>query len=105
MKVGIVIPIYKEYNCLNELEIIALIQAIRVLNRYMFNLIHPKNMDIAGYDRILSDNGISHKMVSFNNNYFSSTVSYSRLLLSKIFYQKFLEFEYILIISDRCICF
>ena len=89
-KVVIVIPIYR--NELTELEKVSLQQAKDVLGQYDMVFIAPDDLPVSlvyQYEHIL--------IYRFAARYFVNTASYSELLLSAGFYQRFIKYEYMLI--------
>ena len=85
----IIIPVYQE---MNALEKISIQQAVKVLNKYRICLVVPAAMDVSNY-LVYHDFAIER----FADSYFTSIASYSRLLLSTSFYERFKEYEYMLI--------
>lgn len=84
------IPIYKEN--LNEFECISLKQVLSVLARWDICFIAPEKLNL--------NCGIGEKSVRierFSDRYFDSRSEYSELLTSVNFYQRFIEYDYILI--------
>lgn len=94
MKVSIVIPVYRNPN--ND-EIISLRRCCEILGNYEAIIVAPINMDIKEYETIWYSYDISCRVERFDNQYFSSIKGYNRLLLSECFYQRFKEYDYILI--------
>ncbi len=89
-KVVIVIPVYKD--CLSELEKISLLQLQKMLGEFDKIFIKPDSLEV-DFSEIVP----GAKYISFNDVFFKSTRTYSRLLLSPEFYKSFLEYEYMLI--------
>ena len=87
----IVIPVYKEY--FGELEEKSFLQCCKVLKDYEIVIVHPEGL----YCAYLTEkyNNLSFK--SFSKLYFATIYGYNELLLSSIFYESFLDSEYILI--------
>ncbi|MCV9926867.1 hypothetical protein OIU83_04360 [Flavobacterium sp. LS1R49] len=89
--VKIIIPIYKEY--FGELEEKSFLQCVKVLNNYDIVLVQPEGLDNSyitkEFDKIST--------VSFPKRYFKDIEGYNELLLSSLFYESFLDSEYILI--------
>lgn len=90
-KVAIIIPFYQ--NVLSDYEIIALQQCEKVLTDYPKIAIKPESLNLSAKTNCISFNEI----VSFENDFFEDIIGYNRLMLSTKFYQKFLDYEYILI--------
>jgi len=84
------IPIYK--MTLNELEKISLQQVVRILGRYPITFIVPESL-LFNYGQEFS----KFKVERFPDKYFQNTSSYSQLLLTKEFYERFYEYEFLLI--------
>lgn len=92
--VAIVVPLYKE--TLTSDERVSLAHLTRFLGEYPQYTMKP--------DRLMNWPD-SLEPVSFADNYFESTLTYNRLLLSKDFYRRFTRFEYILIYQLDCLVF
>jgi hypothetical protein len=90
-QVAIVIPVYRE-NC-HDWEKFALERCAHILDRYPVIFFGPKSMKYKYYLDIVKN----AQVVRFDDRFFSSIPSYSDLLLSKPFYESFLDYEYILI--------
>ena len=84
---AIVIPMYKSQ--LDEREEIALKQVRKVLNNYDIIAILPNSL--------MFQEDLFTKVERFDDNYFHGISSYNCLMLSPEFYQRFQEYEYILI--------
>ena len=87
-KVAVVIPTYKEE--LNELEKFSLAQARKVLGKYPLVFVAPEGKTLS----YVRDGDF---IVQFDPQYFQSSDAYNRLMMSSIFYEPFLSFDYILI--------
>lgn len=85
-KYAIVIPIYKEI--LNETENISIRQAFRIFSEYDIYLVAPQGLEINQYQV---------KVEYFPSKYFESIKAYNSLMLSVAFYERFAEYNYILI--------
>lgn len=86
-EVIVVIPVYKSTFTISEQ--IALKQALKVFHRHPVCFIAPKKMK-----NVLD---MKHRIIFFDDSFFLSTATYSRLLLSSEFYRRFCEYKYILI--------
>jgi hypothetical protein len=89
--VAVIIPIYKSE--LSFLEKKSLTQTCSVLFNYDIIVIKPKNLQL----NHLQEGFPLIKFQSFNDSFFVSKRSYNRLMLSSDFYERFLDYEYILI--------
>jgi len=87
----IVIPVYKEY--FGELEEKSFLQCCKVLKDYEIVIVHPEGLVCAYLTE--KYNNLSFK--SFSKLYFATIDGYNELLLSSIFYESFLDSEYMLI--------
>lgn len=90
-KVAIVIPIYKKQP--TQEELISLQQAIKILGNYSLILVCPNSLKIENY--ILN---YDYFLVErFKDSFFKSIDGYNKLMMSKQFYHRFFNYEYILI--------
>lgn len=86
----IVIPVYKER--LDIYEQVSLTQARRILEKYEVRFVAPQGMKLC-YGTL----GEDIKVEWFPAYFFQSKYTYSRLMLSTCFYERFINFEYMLI--------
>lgn len=91
-KVCITIPIYKEK--MSEVERASLLQCLRVLGKYDIYLFGPTELNMSEYSELLKD---KFNYVSFDKKWFKSVDSYSTFMLTKEFYEKFVNYEFLLI--------
>jgi hypothetical protein len=90
-KVAVVIPLYQ--TKLNPQEEVSLRQCVRILGKHPIIIVAPESLDLS----FLSPFGITPKTIRFNDEYFTSTKTYNKLLTSTVFYEAFANYEYILI--------
>ncbi len=90
-KVAIVIPIYRTQ--LNPEEILSLTQCLKVLSKYPIRFVGPKSLSIEFLKPWIEQ----VEIIRFEDKYFKSPKTYNKLLTSPIFYDAFVNFEYILI--------
>ena len=83
------IPIYKDV--LTLFEEISLKQVNHVMHAWKIVFIAPKSL-LFNYGE-----DYNYEIVRFDDEYFKSTSSYSRLLLTKKFYRRFSDYKYLLI--------
>lgn len=95
-KVAVLIPFYKAQ--LSDYESIALQQCKKVLSNHQIIAIKPHNFTLPAQAKIAHEE-------SFNENYFTSIHGYNNLMLSSEFYERFLDYEYILIYQLDCFVF
>lgn len=89
--VKIIIPIYKEH--FGELEEKSFLQCVKVLKNYDIVLVQPEGLD----NSYITKEFNQIKAISFPKRYFENIDGYNELLLSSLFYEAFLDSEYILI--------
>lgn len=89
--VNIVIPIYK--SDLDSDERIALQRCCNVLSAYPKTIVKPKSLNI----NALLDEFPALSVADFADDYFTDILAYNRLMMSTDFYERFLEYEYILV--------
>ncbi len=90
-KVSIIIPIYK--TDLTSDEIMSFVQCLKVLGNYPIVLAQPESVDFSAF--ISTYKGIT--VETFPDRYFKSVSCYNQLMLSPLFYERFIQSEYILI--------
>ena len=88
---AVLIPIYKE--SLTKDELISLRQCISVLAKHQLIIVCPESLKLDCY--LGSYSGF--KVEPFHDDFFKSIDGYNKLLMSKQFYKRFLDYEYILI--------
>ena len=76
---------YDRYNVINN---------IKKFKKYLIIFVCPRTININKLDIELP---LNYKVEVFSEKYFKNNKSYNRLLLSKSFYERFLNFKYILI--------
>lgn len=90
-QVAVIIPFYK--NDITAYEEIALKQCFKILNGYDVIAVKPNHLHLPAKVTKYP----FFKTVAFDDGYFSSIQGYNRLMLDAIFYQAFLNYEYVLI--------
>ncbi|AUC80646.1 DUF5672 family protein [Lacinutrix sp. Bg11-31] len=86
----IVIPIYKVN--LSESEQMSLNQCFKVLGDFDIVFAHPENLDVSSINK----DGKA-RTEAFQDHYFKTVFGYNSLMLSEVFYERFLDFKYLLI--------
>lgn len=89
--VKVAIPVYKEY--FGELEEKSFLQCCKVLKDYEIVIVHPEGLNHS----YLSEKHQNLTFKSFSKDYFATIDGYNELLLRPVFYESFLDSEYILI--------
>lgn len=95
MKNKVLIPVYKKE--LKEAEERSLRQCLTVLGKHPICLIGPEGLDLSVYETIAKACGKPLETELFDPSYFSSVAGYNRLMLSRCFYERFAEWDYMLI--------
>lgn len=86
-KCAVVIPLYS--TILKQNELISLEQVKKILSKYQIIAVVPDHLEI--------DKKLFSCVEKFDSDYFTSVNAYNRLMLSSDFYNRFAEYEYILI--------
>lgn len=90
-QVAVVVPVYK--SVMTTSEELSFERCLSVLGNYQIVLMAPEGVDLRNYTDGRPGMGIS----IFEPRHFETVRGYDRLMLSKSFYQRFLDFEYILV--------
>src|SRR5690349_729150 len=94
-EVVIILPVYKSLNDLSELELCSLYQLKEVLRKYPVCIVASENFSVDDYIQFFDRKNIFTE--KFKEYFFKDINSYNRLCLSKFFYERFLEYRYMLI--------
>lgn len=94
-RVVVIIPIYK--SILTENERTSLIRCFKVLGGYKIGFISPSFLELSEYTQLSRSYNVDFFVQIFDEKYFRSIDSYNKLMLSQQFYNRFTEFEYMLI--------
>lgn len=86
---AIVIPVYRSNP--SELELVSLKQCFKVFSSYQIIIVKPKSLDLQNYNYDFNE------VVSFDDMFFLDFKGYNKLMLSALFYERFLRYDYILI--------
>lgn len=95
MLVNVVIPVYSP--TLSQSEVMSLQQCLSVLKDYSITLVIHREVDVSAYQNLFLQGKKPFKVAYFDSHYFGSVFAYSQLLLSREFYTRFQEYEFILI--------
>ena len=91
MKIAVVVPSHKEV--LPEMEEYSFLQCLKVLGKYPVILVCGESTDCSCYKKISPDLLIER----FDDSYFSSARGYNELMVTSAFYERFEQYDYILI--------
>ncbi len=97
-KVAVVVPIYT--NKLKKTEQVSLRQLQRVLGRYPRIFVAPQSLELD-----LGELGEGFAVERFGDEWFTGVMSYSRLMLQPFFYERFRDYEYILVYQTDAFVF
>lgn len=78
-------------------EMCSFVQCVATLKTHKLYLVFPDGLDVSVYMSACALEGAIITMQPFEKKYFTSVSSYNSLMLSHEFYQRFREYEYILI--------
>ena len=88
---AVVVPFYK--TSLSRLEKTSLAQCFKVLSEHPVIAIKPQSLSLSE----IPDHEQFTDIISFDDSYFKNVQGYNELMLSSVFYQQFLDYEFILI--------
>ena len=95
---AIVIPIYKDFDVLNEIEILSLTQSLVILSKYPFIFIGPKEIDWSKYLSFCKAKHVTNVEIKiFDKLFFLNIHGYNNLLLNYKFYLSFKTYTHVLI--------
>lgn len=95
MKKVVIIPVYKENPSAEELK--SLRQCIRVLGKHDLCLVCTSSLNRTVYDTVFEKEKATYQVEFFDADFFASQRGYNRLMLTRSFYQRFSQWEYMLI--------
>jgi hypothetical protein len=90
-KVAVIIPFYREELLHNES--VSLHQCFKILGNHTIIAIKPERLVLP---ETITQYPFS-KITSFNNSFFANVQGYNRLMLSAEFYDKFIDYKYVLL--------
>ena len=93
--VTIVVPVY--LSDISKDEELSFRQTLTVLEKYPITIVCPYNLDISAFETIANEFKIDLRLEMFDKIFFQGIKGYNRLLLSQEFYQRFSNYEYMLI--------
>lgn len=104
-QVAIIIPIYKKFEDNTVFDLTSLKQALKVFSNRPIYFIGPKSLNINGYKAFAIEWNILFNFISFGDQFFSDVNSYSKLCMSKVFYNQFIKYQYILLYQTDAFVF
>jgi hypothetical protein len=93
--VCVAIPIYKVTP--NKIESESFKQVLKILKNYTIKIFTYENLNLKHYIDIAKELKKEIEVEYFNKSYFNDVNGYNRLMLSKLFYQRFSTYKFILI--------
>ncbi len=81
----------------NQFESISFNQCLKVFKKHLLCIVTHNDLDISSYTELLGKCKINYIIEYFNNEYFNGVSGYNKLMLSREFYLRFKNYEYILI--------
>lgn len=90
-QVTVVIPLYKSEH--SACEMFSIRQTCHILRQHPITIVHPDGLDTSA----LKEEFPNVAFTSFDRRFFGSIDGYNELMMSSIFYERFLDSEYILI--------
>ncbi|GBG15954.1 3-ketoacyl-ACP reductase [Novimethylophilus kurashikiensis] len=96
-QVVVLVPLYKAE--LSDLELFSLDRSLSVLQERSLRFIAPAGLDVSFYQKRYS--GVPFEF--FESHCFDSIENYNRLLLGRAFYERYLDFEFLLILQTDAI--
>ena len=91
----VVIPVYKQQ--ISEWEEISLRQCCKVLSKHTICLVTHAELNCSEYYRIAAADGVRLQRENFDAHYFLGIPGYNALMMSKEFYCRFKDYDYMLI--------
>ncbi|MES2650951.1 MAG: DUF5672 family protein [Bacteroidota bacterium] len=95
----IVVPLYKDV--LNKFEYISLQQCFKIFDTQLICAIKPNSLDLTS----LLNEFPFQNIISFDDSYFEDIHGYNKLMMSTLFYEKFLSYNYMLIYQPDAFVF
>lgn len=96
-KICIVTPIWKDKLTINELQNIY--SSLKINNHFDHFFLHPDNLDLSFY----SNKFPRSKFVEFEDVFFKNIKGYNILMQSSFFYEKFMDFCFMLVLQTDAI--
>lgn len=91
----VIIPLYKNHP--SKIEIASFRQGLSILKDHDISIITHTEVNLTVYYSIAQEVGKSFNVQYFDKNYFSSVSGYNKLCLSTTLYERFANYEYMLI--------
>lgn len=95
MKKTVVIVVYSDTP--SDLELASFLHCISTLNMHKIHIVAPKTLSLSAYVPATSKNSINCTVIRLDDTWFQSIQTYNQLMLSKTFYDTFIDYDYILL--------
>lgn len=95
MNTIITIPVYKE--TLSDTEQISLNRVLTILGHYPLCLFTHKDLDLTCYMQVFEEHNVKLIIEYFDKENFDGIKGYNTLMLSEQFYQRFADYDYMLL--------
>ncbi len=105
MRHCIIVPVYKSFSLLTQLELISLKQLFKILGGHKIIYIGPPSLDYSSYLNVEFEHSQKLTNKTFDESNFSGTSGYNKLLISDHFLDTFKKYTFILIYQLDCFVF
>lgn len=92
----VIVPIYRDF--LTPAEKYSLSNTSAILSNWDMYALVPNRL-VGWMEQYRENNGFRFKICDFPDEFFISTQSYNRLMLSRSFYEKFSDYDYMLLVQ------
>ncbi len=97
----VVVPLYTAVLSVDE--VMALTRTVKMLGHHPFAVICPEGLDLSPLDALLAT--ASPKIERFYPKFFDGVAGYNKLMLSETLYERFLDYDYLLICQTDAFVF
>ncbi|MFT7157560.1 MAG: hypothetical protein ACI8Q1_002579 [Parvicella sp.] len=100
----VVIPVYEK--ALSDKNIISIKQCFSIFRENQITIVTHEEVDLSIYYKLAQESDYHDLNIEyFHHRFFKNINGYNQLLLSKDFYKRFLNFEYLLVFQDDAFVF
>jgi len=96
-KCVIIVPVYKKFDNLEKNEITSFNQVLHILGNHPVCLVAPFDLESTDYEKQANSASVKIQVERFDNHFFTSTKGYNKLLVNDEFYNRFKNYNYMLI--------
>jgi hypothetical protein len=94
-QVVVVIPVYKDFLTKNEK--VSLNRCLKILGSHEIVFVSPETLSLFAYKKKVENFKLDFKVHLFADSFFTGIDAYNKLMLSKKFYERFSEYDFMLI--------